>query len=187
MSKLHTKGPESPFGRKRISTRNTKPLASCSAKKVIKRLPMRVNHSWFDKLFSAPTVSPSCSYRNIKSISDDRLSSSPPNFPMPTTIKGISVLVTRLQGNPKRTLRSERIKVIASETASWANRLRLWVTSSRLAIPFKSRKAIHNINLWRARRNSAMNCASSNSLLSLGFLQALNRSRISWASIFLWP
>ena len=187
MSRLHTNGPESPLGRRRISTRKTKPFSSCSDKNWIKRLPMRENHSWFERLLGPPTVSPSCSYKKIKSISDERLSSRPPNLPIPTTIKGISALFALLQGSPNRFFKSSRMKAIESATANSAKWLKPWVTSFRLAIPFKSLNAIQIIKRCLAMRRLAINCASSSPISCWSMPEVLSKSWIPWISTFFCP
>src|SRR5256885_5973685 len=48
MSVESTNGPASPFGRRRMSTRNTKPVPSASDNAAIRRLPSRSKNSWFE-------------------------------------------------------------------------------------------------------------------------------------------
>ena len=81
-------GPELPFGRKARSTRNTKPCSVVSVNKPEIARTALAKYSWLLMLprpYSSPCVSPSSSYKKIRSISLETLSSRAPSLPMPTT------------------------------------------------------------------------------------------------------
>jgi hypothetical protein len=77
--KLTTNGPLSPKGRRRISTRNTKPSSvRASSKRMISR-PSRLKYSSLSTT-RAPSVSPACANKNTRSMSEEKFSSRPPSF-----------------------------------------------------------------------------------------------------------
>ena len=94
-------------------------------------------------------------------MSEDTLSSYPPNLPIPTTISGSSQFKVSLQGKPKRVCRSKRARNTAIVITCSAKKLSAVVTSAKPASWFRSRKASQIIKRCLAMRIFAMNSAST--------------------------
>ncbi len=77
---LDVSGPESPNGRKRVSTRKQKPSSVISARLAMTPRAWRVKNWSFDRP-RRPSQFPDWGKQNMMSMSDDRLSSPPPNLP----------------------------------------------------------------------------------------------------------
>ena len=130
-------GPESPYGRSRMSTRNTKPSAVFSESAGSAGAPSR------EVLVAtaACALRPSSGYRNTRSTSEDTLSSRPPSLPMPITIR-----VNGAERAPDREPRRDR---------SWCR------SSSSAASPARSRAMTTQEHASRSRRSPRASSSSA--------------------------
>ena len=158
-SKLATNGPEDPNGRRRISTRNTKPSAVGASKTRINLLPSRVKNSWLDSERRPPWVSPLAGKVNIRSISEERLSSCAPNLPIPMTAMRCK-FPSKSIGSPRSLTRSWCSQFNAASVVASASSESIRVVSVRSANRFKSRQIILTMANRRRRRSATLSASS---------------------------
>ena len=163
-SKDTASGPLLPNGRRRTSTRNTRPLASASSSAPTSPRARRRKNSLLSSA-RGPSQVPACSKANIRSTSDEKLSSSPPSLPMPSTVsstgwpcapRGWPSCSTC---QPYRCARAPSMQASASADSAVS-------VSSRLAHPARSRQAMRSISRWRSTRSACRRSASSARLAS---------------------
>ena len=155
MPKGTTSGPESPLGRKRVSTRNTKPSAVSSESAAIVRRASLCIHSLvaMRPAPSTPSVSPSARKTKTRSRSEDTFSSLPPALPIPTASRSWG-RPSPSSGRPCRASSVAAASRIAWPVATPAKAVIALQTSSRLAAPRTSRSIRPSISHCRARRRA---------------------------------
>ncbi|OIQ65945.1 hypothetical protein GALL_524910 [mine drainage metagenome] len=151
MARLTTGGPLSPLGRSLVSTRNTKPSPVTSDSSGTRRRTTSAKYSALPS-GTGPSVSPSSSYTQTRSMSDETLSSRPPSLPMPTTMNS-AASPSAVRGVPWRGARSACTARSPEATTASARSLMPMHTASSGA-PDRSTSISRNISALRTRRNA---------------------------------